>query len=274
MLVTENTKISFEVDPTFLEATELVPGSVLLRGKQRGITKVCATLERIVPPECVAGRTWGEECPWFSLIGEAKQAVQKKIVACLEILVDDPVTVVPACPLRFPAVVGVSHTLLLKGSGGSSAYKWQLMEHKQPNMHSVVSLSPGGMITSSGSASVPGGDALTITDASVSFNHATCSVLSSAPVQLEVVVSPPELPVGGVMLLELRLRDSQGHLFNNCSAVAVRYGLSDSSILSNSSSDQLPRELSPGVCAYQLLHAEQAGKVASHLCSLQLLAYL
>jgi len=108
---------------------------------------------------------------------------------------------------------------------------------------------------------VPGGDSLTITDASVSFNHATCSVLSSAPVQLEVVVSPPELPVGGVMLLELRLRDSQGHLFNNCSAVAVRYGLSDSSILSNSSSEQLPRALSPGVCAYQLLHAEQAGKV-------------
>ena len=41
----------------------------------------------------------------------------QELTASLKILIDDPVGVIPECPIQFPAVTGIGHTLQLQGSG-------------------------------------------------------------------------------------------------------------------------------------------------------------
>eukprot|EP00656_Telonema_subtile_P012161 TRINITY_DN16106_c0_g1_i1.p1 TRINITY_DN16106_c0_g1~~TRINITY_DN16106_c0_g1_i1.p1 ORF type:complete len:1875 (-),score=657.89 TRINITY_DN16106_c0_g1_i1:194-5818(-) len=250
MLITDNTQISFSTDQAFLESSAQLVTSVLLQGKQRGVTTVHAKLGKLLPPKCT-------DCPWAELYKAAQaQVATGEVVGSLKILIDDPVGVVPTCPIQLPAVDSYGHTLKLEGTGGSAQFKWS--SQHQDGLAPAVTVTHSGLLSSDGVSNAPHADALVVTDASLPLNKAVCEVLVSPPVSLEVLATPSELPVGGNVLVQLKLRTADGQLYHNCSALPLRWLVSDNSILSNLS---VPSQPAHGVCAQQWLRAERAGKV-------------
>jgi len=244
MVVTDNTKFNFEWDKAALGTSDLQHHYITIEPAVAGRTTLNATLLPFVPP---------------SHCGLYQYEPPTPVATTLQISVDKPLVVAPACPIRLPYDPDTpAHTFRMAAREGSGKYRWHT-ESGSP----AVTTTTAGLLTVERPTATKDGETVALTDLLLPENRASCRVHATVPDKVSLTASKLAVPVGSSITVYSHASSEAagGGIYHNCSSLPIKWSVEDETLFSTSALSGTPvTSSSPlGACSSLVIHAARPG---------------